>query len=147
MSWQPLTGNDLHQLRLAANHGWPVDRYPVGRYFATLDPIWFERDEIKAEVGRVKKERDEARSLISDMANGLLAYGWVVADPWDAHWQDPNCMQIVDSGPMCPVCGTAAPKGEKWPPGITMYDPANHAEDCALAEYLRSLPAAAEASP
>jgi len=77
-----------------------------------------------------------------DMLNGivddLLAFGWVVADPWNAHWEDPNCMHIVDAGPMCPVCGQAAPKGDRWPPGVTMYDPANHADDCRLAAVLKA---------
>ena len=79
----------------------------------------------------------EAHAKLEGIVNDLLCFGWVIADPWDAKWADTNCMEVVDAGPMCPVCGQCAPKEEKWPQGITMRDPANHADDCRLAAVLR----------
>ena len=76
--------------------------------------------------------------MLDGIVDDLLAFGWVIADPWDAKWADTNCMEVVDAGPMCPVCGQCAPKGDKWPPGVTMYDPANHADDCRLAAVLKA---------
>lgn len=87
---------------------------------------------------KAEAERDAAKAQLDGIVDSLLAFGWVVADPWDAKWSDPNCMEIVDAGPMCPVCGQAAPMSEKWPPGVTMYDPANHADDCRLAAVLKA---------
>ena len=87
---------------------------------------------------KAEAERDEAKARLDSIVDSLLAYGWVVADPWDAKWADTNCMEIVDAGPMCPVCGQCAPKEEKWPQGATMYATENHAIDCALATVLRA---------
>jgi hypothetical protein len=78
----------------------------------------------------------EAHAKLQGIVDDLLCFGWVIADPWAADWEY-NSITVVDSGPICPVCGIAAPKSEGWPQGITMRDPGNHAEDCRLAAVLR----------
>ena len=78
--------------------------------------------------------------MIPDWAESVLAFGWAVVDPWDAVWRDSGCMVITDAGPVCPVCGWAAPVGEGWPHGVTMRDPANHGPECELAKVLRENP-------
>ena len=78
---------------------------------------------------------DRERKLME----GLSAFGWCIFDPWEADWSVPGCVKVTDSGPACPVCGSTAPKPDKWwwPTGSTFRDPRNHLPDCAYADLLR----------
>ena len=78
----------------------------------------------------------KAHAELVGIVNDLLCFGWVIADPWTAKWEH-NMITVVDAGPICPVCGKAAPQDDVWPKGKTFRDPANHADDCRLAAVLR----------
>lgn len=75
-----------------------------------------------------------------DIMYGLRNFGWAIVDPWHAEreFKTRGIWKVMDGGPICPVCGRAAPdSGASWPTGVTFEDPVNHEPDCALAALLR----------
>lgn len=90
-------------------------------------------------VASYRDERDALRAREELLFEGVLSFGWAIVDPWTAT-RGVGFVTVTDAGPVCPVCGQAAPKpldGEDWPRGGTMRDPTNHGDDCALVAYLR----------
>ncbi len=99
-------------------------------------PSWKPACLIERDALREALAASEARA--QDIVDSLLSFGWTIADPWYTKRHDRNHIEVHDSGPICPVCGQAAPWDENWPLGFTMEDPANHDPECALIPYLTS---------